>query len=81
MAFDPDNGTYVGIQAKCNLKQALSARHLGTFFHVVMRMRSKDTRHSGVVYHAGDLTYDLKHDIDVLANHGIHFVQLSDELF
>lgn len=67
LAWDPVQNTYVGLQAKCNLQRALSARHLGTFFHAVMRMRRVDVLNRGAVYYAGKLTPNLEGDVDMLS--------------
>ena len=76
LAWNALNDTYMGIQAKCNMESRLSARSLGTFFHVHMRMQWKFKQTCSYVYHAGELTKELEKDLDILKDNGIFFVQL-----
>lgn len=65
-------GSYVGLQAKCYMShKRISANRLGSFFHVIARMRHFDVRNSGIVYYCGDLTDELYRDEDIL-RHGLN---------
>ncbi len=62
--LDSENKIYHGIQSKLWKSRRLTASDLGSFYQAIfMRMKMKDNRSKGYIYHSGKLQVDVRDDI------------------
>lgn len=77
-----DNKIYHGIQSKLWKSRRLTASDLGSFYQAIfMRMKMKDNRSKGYIYHSGKLQVDVRDDIlncPQIINHHLPYIEEAD---